>query len=83
MRADKFFAEKYGSRTKAAQIIARGLIKRNGKVLTPSDDVKENDVFELPEISDFVSGGGNKLERGLSHFSVDVSGKICVDLGGR
>ena len=81
MRADKFFAEKYGSRTKAAQIIARGLIKRNGKVLSPSDDVKENDVFELPEISDFVSGGGNKLERGLSHFSVDVSGKIFVDLG--
>ena len=31
MRADKFFAEKFGSRTKAAEAIERGLVLVNGK----------------------------------------------------
>ncbi|MDE6274544.1 MAG: TlyA family RNA methyltransferase [Clostridiales bacterium] len=81
MRADKFFAEKYGSRTKAAQALERGLILRGDKHLSPADEVQESDVFTFIETSDFVSNGGKKLEKGLSHFQIDVTGKVFADLG--
>ena len=29
----------------------------------------------------YVSRGGLKLEKGLSHFGIDPSGKICIDIG--
>lgn len=81
MRADKFFAEKYGSRTKAQAALARGLVLRGGKTLLPKDDVKEGDIFTFIEEDGFVSGGGKKLERGLSVFGYDVSGQNFIDLG--
>ena len=33
MRADKFFAEKFGSRTKSAEAIEKGLVLVNGKTI--------------------------------------------------
>lgn len=82
MRADKFFAEKYGSRTKAQEILKEGLILRDGKPLQPKDDVAndENLVF-LEEGERFVSGGGKKLEKALAFFGQDVSGETAADLG--
>jgi 23S rRNA (cytidine1920-2'-O)/16S rRNA (cytidine1409-2'-O)-methyltransferase len=32
-------------------------------------------------MADFVSRGGSKLDHALTFFGVDVSGKICADLG--
>ena len=29
----------------------------------------------------YVSRGGLKLEKGLSHFNIDPAGKICIDIG--
>lgn len=82
MRADKFFAARYGSRTKAAERLAGGLILRRGKPLKPSDEVREEDEFVfLPARETFVSNGGYKLSRAVSVFSADVSGKIFVDIG--
>lgn len=82
MRADKFFAGKYGSRTKAQEILKAGLILRAGKPLLPKDEVTEGDVFLfLDEGNRFVSAGGKKLEKGLSFFSESVSGEVAVDLG--
>lgn len=82
MRADKFFAEKYGSRTKAQEILKEGLILRGGKPLQPKDDVQddENVVF-LADGERFASGGGKKLEKALACFRQDVSGEIAADLG--
>ncbi len=82
MRADKFFAEKYGSRTKAAQALSRGLVLRNGKVLFPKDEVFQSDRFvfrSCPEI--YVSQGGYKLSRGLEVFGESVEGCTFADLG--
>ena len=82
MRADKFFAEKYGSRTRAADIIRKGLILRDGKALTPSDDVDAEDRFTfLCEEPGFVSRGGYKLAHGLDSFGEEVAGEVFADLG--
>lgn len=81
MRADKFFAERFGSRTKAKEALAAGRILRAGRPIAPSDDISEGDSFLILEGDDFVSNGGRKLERALSAFSFDVAGKTVADLG--
>lgn len=82
MRADKFFAEKYGSRTKAQEALARGLILCDGTPISPKTEVKEGLTFTFlsPE-SAFVSNGGYKLERGMKVFEERAQGKVYADLG--
>ncbi len=82
MRADKFFATTFGSRTKAADALNRGVVLRCGKALKPSDEVKEADEFTiLKQEESFVSNGGYKLSRAFQVFQMDVTGKILADLG--
>ena len=82
MRADKFFTEKFGSRTKAHNALERGLVLRDGRPLAPKDEVREGDVFIFAEESaQFVSEGGFKLERALESFPYEVQGKVFADLG--
>ena len=82
MRADKFFAEKFGSRTKAAEELSAGRILRGNKPLAPQDEVQEGDIFTFisPE-KRFVSNGGYKLEKAISAFGYDCRGKIFADIG--
>ena len=49
MRADKYFAEKFGSRTKAAEAIEKGLVLIGGKRIRPKDEVKEDEEISFPE----------------------------------
>lgn len=81
MRADKFFAERFGSRTKAAIALKQGLVLRGEKVLSPDDEVKEGEHFQFIQPLRFVSQGGYKLERGLSVFGERVEGLVFADLG--
>ena len=82
MRADKFFAERFGSRTKAQEALKRGLVLRGGRPLSSDDEVKEGDAFEFPASEAlYVSGGGYKLARGLDFFQENVSGKAYCDIG--
>ena len=82
MRADKFFAPKFGSRTKAADALKGGLVLRGDKPVSPDDEIKEGDLFTfLPREEEYVSNGGYKLARGLDAFSLSVSGKTFADLG--
>ncbi len=82
MRADKFFAEKYGSRTKAGEALKKGLVAVGGKILSPDDDVtgKESFLF-LEEETRFVSNGGYKLKRALDAFGERAEGLVFADLG--
>lgn len=81
MRADKYFAERFGSRTKAAQALKEGLVLRDGKPLSPDSEVAgENFTFLSPR-ERFVSNGGFKLERALLTFGESVEGEIFADLG--
>lgn len=82
MRADKFFADKYGSRTKAAEAIEKGLVLVNGKPIKPKTEIKETDVAEFVEAeTSFVSNGGYKLDRALKAFAFDCFGKVFADIG--
>ncbi len=82
MRADKYFSEKFGSRTKAAEAIERGLVLVNGKTVKPKDEIKENDEIVFVEVKDlFVSNGGYKLARAIDTFSLSCKDKVFADIG--
>ena len=82
MRADKFFAEKFGSRTKAAVAIEKGWVLINGKNVRPKDEIKETDEVTFVETGTrFVSNGGYKLFRALECFSFSVKDKVFADIG--
>ncbi len=82
MRIDKYLAEKFGSRTKSASAIEKGLVKVNGKSVSPSYDVKEKDIIEIIEAEEsYVSAGGFKLAKALKDFDFSVKGKIYADIG--
>ena len=82
MRADKYFAEKFGSRTKAAEALEKGLVLVNGRPPKPKEEIRETDeiVFIAPD-EYYVSNGGYKLARALRVFSYDCKGKIFADIG--
>ena len=82
MRADKFFADRYGSRTKAAEAIEKGLVLVNGKTIKAKTEIKENDVLTFVEADEqFVSNGGYKLDRALKSFAFDCKDKVFADIG--
>ena len=82
MRADKFLAEKFGSRTKAAEAIEKGLVLIGGKPIKPKTELSDTDeiVFIKAE-EQFVSNGGYKLEKGIKGFHFDCKDKIFADIG--
>ena len=82
MRADKYFAEQFGSRTKAAEAIEKGLVLINGKPVKPKDEIKETDEITLLSTQDvFVSNGGYKLQRAVDELGFSPQGKVFVDIG--
>jgi len=82
MRIDKALAEKFGSRSKAAAAINKGLVTVNGKSVTVSYNLKDTDTVAISETETaFVSAGGYKLEKALNDFNVDVSGMVFADIG--
>lgn len=82
MRADKFFAENYGSRTKAAEAIEKGLVLINGKTIKAKSEVKETDTITFIQAKEnFVSNGGYKLDRGIKTFDFSCKDKVFVDIG--
>lgn len=82
MRIDKLLAEKYGSRTRAAGAIERGLVLVNGKEINPSYEMKESDEIAFIEPKEsFVSNGGYKLSKALTDFNFSVRDKIFADIG--
>lgn len=82
MRLDKYLASRFGSRTKAARAIAEGLVVRNGKPASASDDVSETDVVEVREKQiSFVSEGGFKLYKALCEFGEKVRDAVFADIG--
>lgn len=82
MRADKYFAEKFGSRTKSAEAIEKGLVLVNGKTIKPKTEISEKDEIVFIEPKErFVSNGGYKLDRAIKSFGFNCRDKIFVDIG--
>ncbi len=82
MRADKYFAETFGSRTKAAEAIEKGLVLVNGASIKPKDEIRDTDEITFVQAEEyFVSNGGYKLSQGLKTFAYDCRDKIFADIG--
>jgi 23S rRNA (cytidine1920-2'-O)/16S rRNA (cytidine1409-2'-O)-methyltransferase len=64
-------------------MIMAGSVRVNGqRVDKPGTWVAETDAIELAGGDlPFVSRGGLKLDAALSHFALDVSGMVCLDVG--
>lgn len=82
MRIDLYLKDKFGSRNKAAKALSDGLVLVNGKSVSSSYEVKEEDDITLltPDIS-FVSAGGYKLHKALKDFGFSVKDGIFADIG--
>lgn len=85
LRADQALVQRglAASRERAQDLIANGLVFANGKAVNkPAQKISPDDRLEVRgESCPYVSRGGFKLEKALKAFQVDVSGKICVDIG--
>lgn len=81
MRLDKYLAERYGSRTKAAEAINSGLVKINGKSVSASYDYTDEKIEYIEPDECYVSNGGYKLSKALKAFDFSVRGGVYADIG--
>ncbi len=82
-RLDVLLYEKgyYPSREKAKEAVKSSLVKFNGKVITkPSLEFDEISEFETSPFL-FVSRGGEKLQKALEEFQIDLHDKTVLDIG--
>lgn len=72
-----------GSREKAKALIMSGIVYVNGqkedKAGTSFDTAAQIEV--RGNTLRYVSRGGLKLEKAMSHFGVGLEGKVCMDVG--
>ncbi|HNR18477.1 MAG TPA: TlyA family RNA methyltransferase [Bacteroidia bacterium] len=85
MRLDIYLTENnfLETRTKAKLAIEKGLVRVNTKIILQSAyEVKKTDVVYLisPPLK-FVSKGGDKLQKAISHFNIKLQGKTVLDVG--
>jgi 23S rRNA (cytidine1920-2'-O)/16S rRNA (cytidine1409-2'-O)-methyltransferase len=70
------------SREKAQALIMAGEVRVNGqKAAKPGQPVESDCKIEMLSRPPYVSRGGYKLAGALRHFALDVTGKICADIG--
>lgn len=84
-RLDKFLVDEglVSSRERAQELIREGKVLVNGReVIKNSFPVTPDDKVDLQEGElPWVSRGALKLEKALDYWSIDVSGKKCLDVG--
>jgi 23S rRNA (cytidine1920-2'-O)/16S rRNA (cytidine1409-2'-O)-methyltransferase len=85
LRLDQLLVERglAESRTRAQAMIMAGTVYSDTKRLDKSgQQVKADIALELKgQDHPWVSRGGLKLDKGLSHFGISAKGKICLDVG--
>lgn len=70
------------SRTHAANLIKLGKVKLNGAIATKTScEVNPNSIVEVSKEDDYVSLGGLKLNKAITHFKLDITGKTAIDIG--
>ncbi|MFW5709303.1 MAG: TlyA family RNA methyltransferase [Chloroflexota bacterium] len=70
------------SRAKAQGMIMAGEVMVNGTMVDkPGTRVSDDDVITLKAMPQYVSRGGEKLAGALRDFSLDVTNKVCADVG--
>ena len=70
------------SREKAQRVIMAGGVFSGGTRLDKASQQLSNDTpLEVREADRYVGRGGHKLEAALTHFAIDPSGRVCLDVG--
>lgn len=70
------------SRSQAQRLVMAGSVRVDGQVeLRSAASISPASVVTVESGPRYVSRGGEKLEAALNIFSLDVSGKICADVG--
>jgi 23S rRNA (cytidine1920-2'-O)/16S rRNA (cytidine1409-2'-O)-methyltransferase len=83
-RLDRLLVERglVESREKAQALIMAGEVLLNGqKASKPGQPVDSEALLEVLARPPYVSRGGLKLAGALKHFAIDVTGKVCADIG--
>jgi 23S rRNA (cytidine1920-2'-O)/16S rRNA (cytidine1409-2'-O)-methyltransferase len=84
IRLDKLLVERgLSSRERAQALILAGKVLVNGQKVEKAGAAVESDseIRLLGEDLKYVSRGGLKLEEALDRWSVNVAGKVCLDVG--
>lgn len=77
--AEQGFVE---SRSQAQRLIMAGQVRVEGQVIhKPSRRVARDSHIEIESLPQYVSRGGEKLAAALKHYSIEVAGRICADVG--
>ena len=70
------------SRAVAQRLILAGDVRLDGKLADKTSRiVDEGALLEVARPPAFVSRGGVKLEAALTSFALDVTGRVCADVG--
>jgi 23S rRNA (cytidine1920-2'-O)/16S rRNA (cytidine1409-2'-O)-methyltransferase len=70
------------SREKARALILAGKVMVDGQRSDkPGHSIDAASLVNVLEPMPYVSRGGFKLAAALDHFAIDVSGRICIDVG--
>jgi len=82
-RLDELVAERSGiSRSQARALIIEGRVRVNGAPATkPGTSIRDGAAIEVERPRPFVSRGGEKLDRALSEFGINVRGARALDIG--
>lgn len=86
MRLDVYLTENgiCRSRSAAQQLIKLGGVTVNGKTAVKNSlEIADTDAVGIVglKLPKYVGRGGQKLERALELWSVDLNGKTCLDIG--
>jgi 23S rRNA (cytidine1920-2'-O)/16S rRNA (cytidine1409-2'-O)-methyltransferase len=83
-RADRLLVARglFESRARAQAAIAAGLVTADGvPVRKASEEISSAAVIAAEPEHPYVSRGGVKLTAALDHFHLDVTGRVCLDVG--
>jgi len=84
IRLDQLLIEKFltNDLKKARAMIGAGEVYVNDKISDKAGKIFSPDShIRIKQKCPYVSRGGLKLQKGLSHFNISPAGKICIDIG--
>lgn len=84
LRADRLLVARglFDSRAKAQAAIAAGHVSADGaRVRKPSEEIPEDARLSAMPAQPYVSRGGVKLAAALEAGGIDVTGRVCLDVG--
>jgi 23S rRNA (cytidine1920-2'-O)/16S rRNA (cytidine1409-2'-O)-methyltransferase len=83
-RADRLLVARglFESRARAQAAIAAGRVTADGSLVRkPSDQISSAAAIAADPAHPYVSRGGVKLAGALESFSLDIAGRVCLDVG--